>query len=260
MESSIVDRGAQSRSSSPLVSETMVTETDLHETVALHHERIDTDDLADIYVVGDVHGCVRELSLLVETLDPGPNDLVLFVGDLVRKGPDSKGVVEFVRRHDNMRSVRGNNEDKLITDRATLERFDADDLTYLESLPVAISIDDALVVHGGVYSTRPLAEQSVQDLLTCRSIPAANGYDGPFWFESYEGPPRVFFGHTVLDEPVVTDWAVGLDTGCVYGGALTAYDYYADEVVQVAAQDTYEERADHKILDPDLADSDADGG
>lgn len=249
MDSSIVDRGARPPHSSPLLSGAMVTEADLHETVTPHHHRIETDDWADIYVVGDVHGCATELSILIETLDPGPNDLVLFVGDLVRKGPESKAVVEFVRRHDNMYSVRGNNEDKLITDRATLNDLNADDLAYLETLPVAISLDDALVIHGGIDSTRPLVEQSTQDLLTCRSIPAENGYNGPFWFESYQGPPLVFFGHTVLDEPVRSEWAVGLDTGCVYGGALTAYDYRADEVVQVSARETYEHRAEHKILD-----------
>lgn len=54
--------------------------------------------------------------------------------------------------------------------------------------------------------------------------PNGDGYDGPFWFETYEGPPRVFFGHTVLEEPFEREWTVGLDTGCVYGGTVTAYD------------------------------------
>ena len=79
------------------------------------------------------------------------------------------------------------------------------------------------------------------------SLPG-NGYDGPFWFESYEGPPRVFFGHTVLAEPLVTEWAVGLDTGCVHGGKLTAYDCETEEVVSVPAERTYRPRSDDKVL------------
>lgn len=252
MDSSTVEGGTRTRSVRRGETDTMVSDTDLHESVAARHHWVDTTDWGDIYLVGDVHGCATELSRLVDELDPAASDLLVFVGDLVRKGPDSKAVVEFVRRHDNMLSIRGNNEDKLVNDRKTLDTLDGDDLAYLDSLPVVISLDDALVVHGGVDPTRPLAIQDVDDLLTCRSIPPEGGYDGPFWFETYQGPPRVFFGHTVLDDPVVTDWAVGLDTGCVYGGALTAYDYRADTLVSVPAERTYEPRADHKILDHDV--------
>ncbi|MFB6122308.1 MAG: metallophosphoesterase [Haloferacaceae archaeon] len=231
----------------------MVDDANLHESVAPHHREIDATAWDDIYVVGDVHGCYRELRALVDVLDPGVDDLLVFVGDLVRKGPDSKAVVEFVRRHENVLSIRGNNEDKLIDDRATLDSLSAADLAYLESLPVVVSWDDVLVVHGGIDPRRPLREQTADDLLTCRSIPPGHSYDGPFWFETYRGPPRAFFGHTVLDDAVVTDWAVGLDTGCVYGGALTAYDYRADELVSVPARETYRSRAEEKVLDfPDL--------
>ncbi|WP_435185068.1 metallophosphoesterase family protein [Halobellus sp. EA9] len=232
-----------------------VSDGDLHPAVAERHERLDASAWDDIYVVGDVHGCIDELRRLMAALDPGPDDLVVFVGDLVRKGPDSKAVLEFVRERENFRSVRGNNEDKLIHGRKTLDGLDDADRRYLKSLPVAISWDDAFVVHGGVDPTRPLASQDIESLLNCRSIPAENGYDGPFWFEQYRGPPRTFFGHTVLDEPVRTEWAIGLDTGCVYGGSLTAYDWSADTVVSVPASRTYEPRADEKVLGPDRLDT-----
>lgn len=237
------------RPSSPDRTGSTVTDGDLHETVARHHRRIDASAWEDIYVVGDVHGCLRELEDLLARLEPATGDLVVFVGDLVRKGPDSAGVVDLVRSRENFLSVRGNNEDKLIHGRETLATLDGADLGFLESLPVAVSWADAIAVHGGIDPRRPLSEQDAADLLTCRAVPPENGYDGPFWFEAYRGPPRVFFGHTVLDEPVVTDWTVGLDTGCVYGGALTAYDYYADELVSVPARETYRERSDRKIVD-----------
>jgi serine/threonine protein phosphatase 1 len=236
--------------SSPGVPESTVADDQFHESVAPRHRRIDASAWEEIYVVGDVHGCRRELEDLLARLSPGEDDLVLFVGDLVRKGPDSAGVVALVRSRENVLSIRGNNEDKLIHDRKTLATLDEADLSYLESLPVAVSWSDALAVHGGIDPRRPLAEQDVDDLLTCRAVPPENGYDGPFWFETYEGPPRAFFGHTVLEDPVVSEWAVGLDTGCVYGGALTAYDYYGDELVSVPARETYRDRADEKIIEP----------
>ncbi|MFB6101985.1 MAG: metallophosphoesterase [Haloplanus sp.] len=244
----------QIRISPPDPSATAVSDADFHDAVAARHRRIDTANWTDIYVVGDVHGCIAELRTLVETLDIDSDDLLVFVGDLVRKGPDSKAVVEFVRRHDNMLSVRGNNEDKLVHDRKTLDSLDGNDIEYLESLPVVISWDDVLVVHGGVDPTRALTEQDVQSVLNCRAIQPGNGYDGPFWFERYRGPPQVFFGHTVLDAPVVTDGAIGLDTGCVYGGALTAYDYSEGSFVGVSAETTYQSRAESKVLEPEALD------
>jgi serine/threonine protein phosphatase 1 len=227
----------------------MVTDADFHDAVAPLHRRFDVAAFEDIYVVGDVHGCRRELETLWRELGPGDDDLVVFVGDLIRKGPDSRGVVEFVREKPNAHSIRGNNEAKLIHDRVDLPALDplAD---YIESLPVAISWAEDVAVHGGVDPRRALADHDVRDLLETRSIPPGNGYDGPFWFESYEGPPRVFFGHTVLDYPVETDWAIGLDTGCVYGGSLTAYDYHDDSFVSVPAEETYQERADRKVIQP----------
>ena len=225
-----------------------LSDEDLAPEVAARHLRFDADAWEEVYVVGDVHGCRRELEALLAALDPTEEDLVLFVGDLIRKGPDSRGVVELVRDTPSAFSIRGNNEDKLLHGRVEVPELDpvAD---YVESLPVVISFGDAVLVHGGVDPRRPLTEQDVERLLNTRSIPPENGYDGPFWFDEYEGPERVFFGHTVLDAPVVTEHVVGLDTGCVYGGALTAYDYRAEEVVSVPAFETYQSRPDRKVLD-----------
>lgn len=217
--------------------------------VAPQHCRLDRSAWETVYVIGDVHGCYDRLRALLAELDPSAEDLLMFVGDLVRKGPDSARALEFVRDHDNAVSVRGNNEEKLATGRAEEPDLSAEDIAFCRSLPVAISLDDALVVHGGVDTRKPLAAQSASDLLTTRAIPPENGYDGPFWFDRYDGPPRVFFGHTVLDAPLVTEDAVGLDTGCVYGGTLTAYDLDTGETVSVPGHE-HQQRADEAILTP----------
>lgn len=217
--------------------------------VAPHHRRVHAEEWDDVYVIGDVHGCHEDLQALLAALDAGPRDLLVFVGDLVRKGPDSHAVLAFVREADNAVAVRGNNEKKLLEGSAKEPGLTDRDLAFCRSLPVAISWDDALVVHAGVDPRRPFADQRITDLLTIRAIPPENGYDGPFWFDRYEGPPRVFFGHTVFDAPLVAEWAVGLDTGCVYGGTLTAYDYNAGETVSVPGT-AHCERDDGTILSP----------
>ena len=208
--------------------------------------RIDLESYDDVYVVGDVHGCLEALETLLSRLDLGADDLAIFVGDLVRKGPESEAVLDRVRTSPQLTSVRGNNEQKLLEGRASVEDLGPTAYRYMESLPTAISWEGGLVVHGGVDPERPLDAHSSEAVLTMRSHDGG-GYDGPFWFDEYEGPPRVFFGHTVLDAPLECEWAVGLDTGCVYGGSLTAYDVRRERFVSVAT-DGYRDRSAGKIV------------
>ena len=228
----------------------------IDDAVSFDHRHIDLEKRDDVYVIGDVHGCLDALEDLLETLDLADNDLAVFVGDLVRKGPESKAVLDRVRQSPRLLSVKGNNEQKLIDGEKSLSSLDLADQQYLKSLPTAISWDGGLVVHGGVDPNRPLSAHATDDLLTMRA-PDGDGYDGPFWFEQYDRTPRVFFGHTVLDAPVVGDGAIGLDTGCVYGGTLTAYDCGADEFVGVEARETYQKRSESKFVDPAACDVDA---
>jgi len=103
-----------------------------------------------VYVIGDVHGCRDALDDLIATIGVDEDDLVLFVGDLVRKGPDGGSVVRFVRRHENMLAVRGNNEQKLLDGESTCPSVGPAERAYLRTLPDAIRWDGGLVVHGGL--------------------------------------------------------------------------------------------------------------
>ncbi len=76
------------------------------ESIESQHLRLDPSTYENVYIVGDVHGCLGELTELLESLSVTDEDLVVFVGDLVRKGPDSRGVTELVRNSPNMYSVR----------------------------------------------------------------------------------------------------------------------------------------------------------
>lgn len=215
--------------------------------------RVRPESWNDIYVVGDVHGCRETLTRLLDVLSPGDDDLVVIVGDLVRKGPDSKGVVDLVRGRENVLSVRGNNEQKLIDGRKRLPALSGEDVSFLESLPVIIGWEDSLVVHGGIDPRKPIAGHSQAELLTMRSL-VSEGYDRPYWFETRREKPRVFFGHTVLSEPFETDWAVGLDTGCVHGRQLTAYRCSTGDFISVEPSTTHMDRSSDSIVDPRVCD------
>ncbi|MFW5900892.1 MAG: metallophosphoesterase [Halodesulfurarchaeum sp.] len=229
----------------------MSTPPQFNDAVAPHHVRLGANEYQSIYVVGDVHGSHVELEHLLEKLSLGPEDLVVFVGDLVRKGPNSPKVIDLVREHDQLYSVRGNNEQKVIRGDNNPDWLRDGDRAFFESLPVVISFGDAMVVHGGVDPARRLSDHSMEELLTMRA-PNGDGYDGPFWYQSYEGPPQVFFGHTVHEQPFVGEHAVALDTGCVYGGKLTAYDYRRGRLITVESEATHEDRRDSKFVEPCL--------
>jgi len=214
------------------------------------HERITAADWDEIYIVGDPHGCRAELEALCAELGVTEQDLVVFVGDLVRKGPDSKGVVDLVRNAPNMVTVRGNNEEKLLRGNKTIPELTDEDLEWIASLPVVISLPETLVVHGGIDPRKPNADHDVDDLQNVRSMVPDGSYDPPYWFDQYEGPERVFFGHTVLEAPIIREHAVGLDTGCVYGGELTAYNWRTDELTAVTSGETFVDRRDEKFIEP----------
>lgn len=227
---------------------TALADVSFGEAIAKHHWRFDADAYDNVYVVGDVHGCIDELRALWDRLDPTSDEMVVFVGDLVRKGPGSTDVVEFVASQPNAVSVRGNNEAKVLDNEVDTAPFEPI-LADIASFPLVVSWGHSLAVHGGIDTRYPLSDQQPGDVLESRAIPPENGYDGPFWFQEHDGPGRFFFGHTVLGSPFVTEDAVGLDTGCVYGGSLTAYDCKREECLRVPAQETYQQRSDDKVLD-----------
>lgn len=221
---------------------------EFNDDIEAQHERLDGSEWDHVYVVGDVHGCREELDRLLSELNPNSGDLLVFVGDLVTKGPDSRGVVDLVRSSPNMLSVRGNNEEKLLRGKTCLPDLTGDELDWIASLPAVVSWDGVVVAHAGVDPRKPPVDHTVEDLQTVRSLAPEGWYTRPFWFDSYEGPPRVFFGHTVVEDPVVGPHAVGLDTGCVYGGALTAYDLDRDETVSVEPNHAYEDPHDSMFI------------
>jgi len=218
--------------------------------IEAQHRRIDRSNYRNVYVVGDVHGCRGALDALLAKLDPAAEDLVVLVGDLVRRGPDSAGVIERVRSTPNVVSIRGNNEEKIVHGRRQLPELSVADVRWLRSRPLVLSWEGTVVVHGGIDPREPRDALTVDDLQNTESV-AADGDGPPYWWERYDGPERVFFGHEVLERPLVGASAVGLDTGCVYGGRLTAYDCARDRTVSVAAPRAHRERAPEKFLSPD---------
>ncbi len=207
-------------------------------------------------IVGDVHGCRRELEQLLDRVAFAAGDRLIFVGDLVARGPDSLGVLDVVRRTGAI-VVRGNHEQKLVSWKearmARLRGGEAREVKLgpihqtlaLELRPVDWSLLETSVlwldlpehgvrvVHAGVEPGVPIDRIKPSTLMRIRTI-GADGREARddrtvragravLWGARYTGPPHVVFGHNAAPGLQLHRWATGLDTGCVYGGRLTAF-------------------------------------
>jgi predicted phosphodiesterase len=194
--------------------------------------------------IGDVHGCPDELDALLAECGWHPGDRVVLVGDLVAKGPDSAGVVQRARER-GMLAVKGNHDAHVLRwhagrmpehkkpkteHRQVLDTLSDADWNFLKALPLYLRFPEynVLVVHGGVVPGVPLEEQKPELLLNLRSItskgkPSKKMADGVPWASLWQGPERIIFGHDALRGLQQHPHAIGLDSGCVYGGQLTAY-------------------------------------
>jgi len=208
-------------------------------------------------VIGDIHGCFDELSDLLDLVALQLDDRVVAVGDLIVKGAKNREVLDLFIDNKRFSSVIGNHDRALrqhwrgepvsLTQaqeatRAELE-FDRERYSnYLQSLPFIIDLGSHLVVHAGVRPGVPLDRQMAADLTELRTVGAnPTNSRGVPWYAVYRGEKIVLFGHWPRAKPARARRAIGLDTGCVYGGQLTAYIIETDQFVGVRARRTYEQ-------------------
>ena len=207
-----------------------------------------------VIVVGDIHGCLAELHALLEEIRFDPMDRLIAVGDLVGKGPDGAGVVRFFREEGH-EAVLGNHDEKILKWRAgrrgkplrASHQAHADAMSdanwdWLAALPLFLTLPEhgVLVVHAGILPGVPIEKQRRKDLLDMRSLradgtPSSRVEDGEPWAGRYGGPVRVVFGHDAIRGLQRWPFALGLDTGCCYGGRLSALVLPDDRVVSQRA-------------------------
>lgn len=210
-------------------------------------------------IVGDVHGCFRELILLLEkTGISWEQDLLVQLGDLIDRGPDPFAVFDFFRMKkeemgDRCITLRGNHEQILLEALADRELMDIwacnggertvrsfregglsleNAARWIRSrMPLFYQDDEIRCAHGGMKE----GELSLVDpdlLLWDRQTLMSGRYEGPL----------ALVGHTPLADPVYApgkgrdavilregktyrlpqQGMICIDTGCVFGGKLTA--------------------------------------
>ena len=204
-----------------------------------------------IFAIGDVHGCAAKLEQLLQRLPfDREHDSLVFLGDYLDRGPDTKGVLDRIcqLQTDGVRVIplMGNHEYLLLEyhrsgDQAllpylrrlglenTLESYGGASLSalaslafmpkehrdFLSSLLPHWETEEYIFVHAGLRHDQPLAEQDISDLCEVRE---------PFLSQERDYGKRVIFGHTPFATPLLTPFRTGIDTGAVYGNLLTAVE------------------------------------
>ncbi len=199
-----------------------------------------------IFIVGDIHGCLDPLKRMMDKIKWRPEkDGLIFLGDYIDRGVDSKGVVDFIIEISDsspyVQCLMGNHENILLDflssgdprllllngGMTTLESYQAEErgetdalippehVAFFQDLFLYIELDDYYVVHAGFRPGVEVEKQSTEDLIWIRE---------PFIFSDHDFGKKVIFGHTPLAEPLVMDNKIGLDTGAVYGNKLTCLE------------------------------------
>lgn len=239
--------------------------------------------------VGDIHGCPKTARKLIEMINPTEDDQLIFVGDYIDRGQDSKGVVDMLielkEKFPNTVFLKGNHEDMMLQglgDMASGKTFrmsernwydtwllnggvstirsylggelpDADmrevmikdpfaflsdgHREFFESLQVKYETDTHFFVHAGVDPYEDLSNQDDEMMIWIRDL---------FLESTIDYGKIVVHGHTFLPHPMIKPNRIGIDTGCVFGGNLTAIDVYTQELFQVKLVD--EERTRSSFL------------
>lgn len=212
------------------------------------------EPLNRLFAVGDVHGCSVALKTLIDAINPQPDDAVVFLGDVIDYGPDSRGVVQqMIELSGRCRLIliQGNHEEMLFNarrgrdDRRYWEScggvptrksypecgddqlIDPEHLTFLKSrCRDYFETDRFLFIHANYYPNRPMPEQSGQTLRWETMDPHRMG-------RHYSGKTAVV-GHTTRTDGQVLDlgFLVMIDTGAAMGGWLTALEVGPGEITQ----------------------------
>lgn len=250
------------------------------------------DEHGPFDIIGDVHGCFGELIELLESLGYGieraadapegdwavtppaaePERKLLFLGDLVDRGPKSPAVLRLA-----MRAVRdgvahcvpGNHDVKLMRklggknvqlthglaetmDQINDEspKFHEEVRQFIDSLVSHYVLDDGklVIAHAGLREDmQGRGSGKVREFcLYGETTGETDEFGLPVrynWAAEYRGRAMVVYGHTPVPE---ADWLNGticIDTGCVFGGKLTALRYPERELVSVEAKRVYAEPA-----------------
>ena len=196
-------------------------------------------------IIGDIHGCYTSLVQLLKYVE-NRSENIIFLGDYIDRGPDSKKVVELIlelkKKRSKIITLLGNHEYMLLNylsgrddnlflrvgGRQTLTSYGLppdlppeetkaaippEHLTFYYNLSLLWEDSYAYYVHAGLQPDVHISKQTRNWCLWVRN---------EFIRSSFDFGKPVVFGHTVFKTPHIEKNKIGIDTGAVYGQSLTA--------------------------------------
>lgn len=215
-----------------------------------------------LFAVGDIHGCCEEVSHLLEHLKKTltPDDTVIFIGDYIDRGPDTKGVVDtlllFKEKYPRTHFLQGNHEEMFlgfldgqtrsgamffpnggkitldsygITDldpKSVVETLPKEHLNFFRTLERYIITKEFVFVHAGLHPLADLLEQKDKHIYWIRD---------EFIQNIHKFEKLIVFGHTPYHEVMShPGYKLGIDTGLVYGNKLSCVELTTKTLYQIA--------------------------
>ncbi len=196
-----------------------------------------------IFAVGDIHGLYGKLKDLIEMLPLENKDLLIFLGDYIDRGFENKKVIDFLidlkkKREEGTTIFLKGNHEKMFLDyidgknielffynggRETVKSYSErgdffvpeEHLNFFKNLLPYYETESYIFVHAGLKPGISIENQSEDDMCWIR---------GDFIFSEYNFGKKVIFGHTPSKTfmPYFDKYKVGIDTGAIYGGFLSA--------------------------------------
>ena len=217
----------------------------------INHELEQTDSTVRMIAVGDIHGCAHALERLLAAIELTPQDTIVFLGDYMDRGPNSKRVLEIVIELSEQFQViplLGNHEIMMLDavkesvtrdlwlqfgGQQTIESYGGDfanipveHLDFMRQCLPFYETEDHLFVHANYLPGSPLADQEDQIRYWTH---LSDFQPGP-----HKSGKRVIVGHTPQTHGSILDFGhlVCIDTYCFGGGNLTAFDVFTNEIWQ----------------------------
>jgi serine/threonine protein phosphatase 1 len=209
-----------------------------------------------IIAIGDIHGCARALAALLQAIDPQPDDIMIPLGDVIDRGRDSRGALEqllALRSRCKLIPLIGNHEDMFLgaysnsVERrawlysggapmldsygsASLDAIPAEHIAFIRSFRPYYETESHIFLHANYLADLPLAEQPPGMLYW---EPLQRRTPGP-----HCSGKTVIVGHSSQPENEVLDlgYLKCLETNCVAGGWLTAFDAASGSLWQADKQ------------------------
>lgn len=203
------------------------------------------------FAIGDIHGCSKALRSVIDAIEPQSDDELIFMGDYIDRGPDTRDVVDQIIRLQHQTQVvllRGNHELMLLgvalgglDDTVWLEnggnatvtsyggsltKIPANHYEFYQSLIPYYELADTIFVHACYDPTLAMHQQKdVTTYWTHLTSPLP---------EPHQSGKRIIVGHTPQPTGDVLDagHVVCIDTYCFGGGFLTAYQVGGDKIIQ----------------------------